>query len=352
MSEGNLRRFLLYTASAGAASCVAYIILRWLLWWLAPFLLAATCAAALEPTMRFLQRRFRFRRSFAALVLTLFTLFLLGGLLSLLGTTLARETRSLLEAAPALLATLPEALSRLLERIERYSAACPLWLRESIAETLQRYANEASGLLSALAARLLSALASCAAELPAFFLFTATTVLGLYFILSSMPELHVLLQKHCPNNGLRTLAHLRDGMARTISHWLRAELTLCALTFCEVLVGLLLLRRPYALLLAVLITLVDALPVFGAGTVLVPWAAVALLTERAPLAVALTALYLLTLTVRSIMEPRLLGAQTGLPPLFSLLAMYLGFCAFGVTGMVGFPFLLLLASQLCNSETN
>ena len=346
MSETKLRRFLLYAASAAAAGVVGYIGLRWLLWWLAPFLLAAACAAALEPIARFLQRRLRFRRGFAALTLTLFTLFVLGGLLSLLGTTLAREARSLLETAPVLLAALPETLARVLERIERCAAACPLWLRESIAETLRRYADEADGLVRALAARLLSALASCAAQLPAFLLFTATTVLALYFTLASLPELRALLQRHCPVGGLRTLSRLRDGVTRTATRWLRAELTLCALTFCEVLAGLLLLRRPYALLLAVLTTLVDALPVFGAGTVLVPWAAFALLTERAALAVALIALYLVVLTVRSVMEPRLIGAQTGLPPLFSLLAMYLGFCAFGFAGMVGFPFLLLLASQL------
>ena len=346
MSETKLLRFLLYTASAAAAVGILTVALRWLVWCLAPFLLAAAFAAVLEPAVRFLQQRFRFRRGFAALVLTLFTLFVSGGLLSLLGTTLLREARALLEGAPTMLAALPDALSALSERVARYAAACPAWLREGITETLTRYAAEAGGLLRKLTAWLLSALASCAAGLPAFFLSAATAVLALYFTLASLPELGALLRKSCPDAALQRLTRLRDGVARSLSRWLRAELTLCALTFCEVLSALLLLRRPYALLLAVLVTLVDALPVFGAGTVLVPWAAFELLMGRVPLAVALGALHLVTLTVRSVMEPRLLGAQAGVPPILSLLAMYVGFCAYGVSGMVLLPFLLLLFAQL------
>ena len=88
---------------------------------------------------------------------------------------------------------------------------------------------------------------------------------------------------------------------------------MCFLTFCQLLLGFFLLRERYALLAAFLVTLVDALPVFGTGTVLIPWALVKLLSGNVPRAAALLALYLCTLTVRNIMEPRLMAAQAGLP---------------------------------------
>ena len=50
--------------------------------------------------------------------------------------------------------------------------------------------------------------------------------------------------------------------------------------------------------------------------------------------------------VRSVLEPKLVAAQAGLPPLASLAAMYVGFCAAGVAGMVLAPVLLLLVKQL------
>jgi len=346
MSDARLKRFLLRAAAAVTAAALVYAALRYLLAWLLPFLLAAACAAMMEPAVRFLQRRLGFRRSFASLVLTLFLLFLFGGLLLLLGTTLTGEAYDLLRRVPDLAAAVPNALAGLTERVESGSAACPPWLRRAIETTLMRYAAEAGDPLGALADRLLGALAAVAAALPRFFLSAATAVLAIYFTSSSLPELSGQLKAHASARTRERLLRLRDGLAHSLVRWLRAELTLCAVTFAELLAGFIFLRQPYALLLAFLITLVDALPVFGTGTVLVPWAAAELLFQHIPKSVVLCVLYFVTLTVRHVLEPRLLGAQVGLPPIFSLMAMYLGFCAFGVTGMVLLPFLLLLAAQL------
>jgi sporulation integral membrane protein YtvI len=278
--------------------------------------------------------------------MTLFALFVLGGVLSLLGSTLLREARALLDGAPVLLDALTDAVASLNERAALYAEACPPWLREGVTRSLARHAAEAGDLLQALTARTLAFLAERAAGLPTMFLSIATAVLALYFTLASLPELREGLRKRAPTGVTERLALLRGGVARTAAHWLRAELTLCGLTFCLVFAGLLLLRRPYALLLAVLTTLVDALPVFGAGTVLVPWAAGELLLGNAPLAAALAFIWLVTMTVRGVMEPKLLGAYSGVPPVLSLLAMYLGFRLCGVAGMVAFPFLLLLLFHL------
>ena len=126
--------------------------------------------------------------------------------------------------------------------------------------------------------------------------------------------------------------------------------TLSLITFSELLVGFLLIRQRYSLLLAFLITLLDALPVFGTGTALVPWAVFTLLFGFPPKAIVLLALYLCTLITRNTLEPKLLSAQAGLPPIASLMAMYLGARAFGVAGMVLFPLLLLLAAQMLRTK--
>ena len=350
MHDAQLKRFLLYAASAAAAAALLYVTLRYLLVWMLPFLIAVAAAAAMEPAVRFLQTRLHLRRGFSSLIVTLFLLFVLGGLLSLLGTTLSGEAVSLLERAPALLAAAPAALDAFLARIERYSALCPPWLRASIEETLTRYVAEAGDLLGSLVDRLIASLGALAAALPGTLLGAATSVLATYFTSAVWPDLRSTAKSRLSGGTLQRLRFVRSGVTRSITRWLRAELTLCSITFCELLAGFTLLRQPYALLLALLITLVDALPVFGTGTVLVPWAAVELLLGSVPKALALAALFLVTLTVRSVLEPRLLGAQAGLPPIASLCAMYLGFCTFGVGGMVLFPFLLLLSAQLLQRE--
>ena len=89
-----------------------------------------------------------------------------------------------------------------------------------------------------------------------------------------------------------------------------------------------------------------ALPVFGTGTVLLPWAAACLLLGQAPRAVALAALYAVISAVHSFLEPKVMAAQAGLPPLAALAAMYAGFRAFGVAGMILLPVALLFVKQL------
>lgn len=110
--------------------------------------------------------------------------------------------------------------------------------------------------------------------------------------------------------------------------------------------GFTLLGLDFALLAAAFTALVDALPVLGTGTVLLPWAALALLTGDGGLALGLTVLYAVGLLAHSLLEPRLLAGQVGLPPITALLAMYLGFHFMGVGGMVVLPVALLLVKQL------
>ena len=346
MREEALRRFLLLSLSAAAALGSFYLFFRYLLPWCLPFLIAALVASLLEPIVLRWQRTLNFRRGFSSLVLTLTLLFLLGGLLSLLWTTLLSQLDALLSAAPAFFDALPEAAEGLLARLERSGALRSPWLEGFLRERLLHAVSDADSLLRALSARAVSALTAAASALPGVLLAAATCVLAIFFTSASYPALHAAPGKLLPPKTLAALRRLRSGAADSLARWLRAQAMLSCVTFFELLLGFLLMRQRYALLLALLITLLDALPVFGTGTALVPWALFTLLFGFPPWAIVLLALHLCTLITRNTLEPKLISAQAGLPPVASLFAMYLGYCAFGVAGMILFPFFLLLVSQV------
>ena len=303
MNEERLRRFLTLSLALFMGASLFYVCFRYVLPWCLPFLLALLVAALLEPVVLYLRRKFHFQRGFSALILTLTLLFLLGGLLSLLWSTLLSQTNALLAAAPAFFDAIPAAADDLLSRLEQFSASSPEWLSSYLHEQLFRAVTDADSLLRSLSSR-----------------------------------------------AMAKLRLFRGGVMRSLARWLRAQATLSLITFSELLIGFLLMRQSYSLLLAFLITLLDALPVFGTGTALVPWAVFTLLFGFPPKAIVLLALYLCTLITRNTLEPKLLSAQAGLPPVASLFAMYLGYCTFGVAGMVLFPFLLLLFAQIRNAK--
>ena len=234
--------------------------------------------------------------------------------------------------------------------MEQFSASSPEWLSGYLHEQLFRAVTDADSLLRSLSSRAMAWLGSAAAALPGGVLAIATGVLAIFFTSASYPELCAALEHAVPEEAMAKLRLFRGGVMRSLARWLRAQATLSLITFSELLIGFLLMRQSYSLLLAFLITLLDALPVFGTGTALVPWAVFTLLFGFPPKAIVLLALYLCTLITRNTLEPKLLSAQAGMPPVASLFAMYLGYCTFGVAGMVLFPFLLLLFAQIRNAK--
>ncbi|RHS31797.1 sporulation integral membrane protein YtvI [Ruminococcaceae bacterium AF10-16] len=337
MNEERLRRFLTLSLALFMGASLFYVCFRYVLPWCLPFLLALLVAALLEPVVLYLRRKFHFQRGFSALILTLTLLFLLGGLLSLLWSTLLSQTNALLAAAPAFFDAIPAAADDLLSRLEQFSASSPEWLSGYLHEQLFRAVTDADSLLRSLSSRAMAWLGSAAAALPGGVLAIATGVLAIFFTSASYPELCAALEHAVPEEAMAKLRLFRGGVMRSLARWLRAQATLSLITFSELLIGFLLMRQSYSLLLAFLITLLDALPVFGTGTALVPWAVFTLLFGFPPKAIVLLALYLCTLITRNTLEPKLLSAQAGLPPVASLFAMYLGYCTFGVAGWYSFP---------------
>ncbi len=346
MDEKKLVRFLLLGGSALAAMLLFYVFFRFFLRALAPFLLALAAAAAMEPAVVFLEKKLHLRRSFSAAVLTLFLLFLLGGLLAFFGASLLSQAERLLTHLPTFAERLPQLTQSLSDRLARMGAALPEWLRGTLDDFFADFGKTLSSLLASTASWLMGKLGGFAAAVPKSLLSVATSLLAVYFTSAAYPTLRAWARQLLPQAGRSAAQSLRTTLLR----WLRAQLTLFSLTFSQLFLGFTLLGTDFALLGAFLTALVDLLPVLGTGTVLIPLALFSLLAGNAPRALGLAALYLTTLLVRNVTEPKLLAAVAGVPPIVSLAAMYLGFCAFGVSGMLLFPLLLLLTATLIREK--
>lgn len=336
--EQRLVRLLWY----GAVAAAVYGALRYALPALLPFLLALALAAALEPVVSFLHRKLRWKRGFTAAVVTLALLAVLAALVIGLAARCVEQALALLAALPHELESLSAPLDDLRRRVDQFCADCPAtlrrWLEQGLSD-LPRLAATVAGQLSGKALGWLSRLMS---SLPALLLGCGTTVLAVFFTLESYPQVMAFLRRCLPPDCREKAAGWKAGALGTLGKWLRAECLLLGVTFVQLLAGFWLLGQEYAVLLAVVIALIDALPVLGTGTVLLPWAAICCLLGDVGRGMALAALYLVIFAVRSVLEPKVMASQAGLPPLATLAAMYVGFRLMGVGGMLLFPIALLL----------
>lgn len=323
----------------------AFVFFRWLLGPLLPFLLALALSAMAEPLVQRVRRWMGVRRSFAAALVTTLLLAIPGGAAALALVRLGVELRQWSTRLPEMVAGFPAMWNGLLDRAAEWYAASPAFLRSALDALAGQMMEEGPSLAGDVGSWLMGAASSLLSALPDAGLFLMTTLLAVYFTSLSYPAILAFLKRQLPRSWQAKCRDAAQCFRSTILKWLRAEALLILATFVILLTGFLWMGLDYALLAAAFTALVDALPVLGTGTVLIPWALGCLLLGDTGRGLALLVLYAVGLIVHTLLEPRLLAGQADLPPITALLAMYLGFHFMGVGGMVLMPVCLLLLKQ-------
>lgn len=316
---------------AAAVTTAVVLGVKYLWGVLLPFALAWVLSLAIDPVARRLGARTGVPRGVWAVLLLLIAI---GGLIAACCAGAARAVRELQELLAALIGrgtAADGAGTDLLDRLA--SVLAPQW-REALYEWGHDLAERAlSEVVGALSAALPSLAASLLGALPSAALFVLVTVIsGFYFCLE--PGLVGRSITACLPSKLASRLPSWRARVRAVSfRYLRAYLLLLCVTFSALLVGFLILRVRYALLLSLAVAVVDLLPVLGVGTVLIPWAVVLLLRRQFYQGFGLLILYAAVTVLRQVVEPRLIGKSLGLHPLAALVAGYAGWRWFGVLGM-------------------
>lgn len=333
---------LLYSALAVGG---IWLAVRFLLPWLSPFLLAFGLAALLEPAVRAMVRG-GWRRSIAAGVLTLLLLALLvWGVLALTAKGVSAVT-DFAGQVPELMAALGQVLESAEQRVLAYIAAAPDGVADYLKTALDAVGSALYALPAALSQWLLDALRRTAQASPDFLLFSVTAGIGTYFISAAYPRTKAFIKAQLPESFCRRAESFAAELKNGFGGFLRAQLILMVMTLFELLLAFVLLGVKNPVGIAAVTALIDALPVFGTGIVLVPWAAYALLTGAAGLGIGLLICWGIVNLVRSCVQAKLLGDQIGLDPLVSLAAVYIGWRVWNVWGMLFFPLLFAAVQQL------
>ncbi len=318
---------------------------KYLLPWAAPFILAYAVAALLELPMGFLLRH-GWRRSPAAAVLTLAVLGLLSWAVVSLSLWAINAATDFAKQTPALMLEVGDSLGSLQNGILLYVDAAPEGVKEYMETALDALWEGLYDLPLLLSQWALDGLKAMAQASPDILLFIVTAGIGTYFISATYPRTTAFILAQLPERFRSRLEGLREDMKGSFLGFLRAQVLLMLLTFFQLLLGFLLLGVKSPVGLAAITAAIDALPVFGTGIVLVPWAIYSLLLGSTKLGIGLLVCWIVINLVRSCIQAKLMGDQIGLDALASLLAVYVGWRVWGVWGMLSFPIILVTLQQL------
>ncbi len=324
--------------------------LRYALPLMLPFLLGLGIALAAEPLVGLCTRRLRMPRIAATALAVTATLIMVLTLLTLLLSALLRQLGQLAGVLPEMAQAVQHGLISLEDSLLSLARRAPEGMQRMVTQWVLNIFHNSSQWSDALLSHLPGIASSILGRIPNGALMLFTMVISAYMISARLPDLRGLLSRRVPESWrekvLPTLGKLRHCLGR----WLAAQARLSAMSFAVMALGLLLLRVPYAPVWALGIAVVDALPVLGSGTVLIPWALVCFLQGSSARAVGLLAVYILVTAARSVLEPKWLGRELGLDPLLTLAAMYAGFRLWGVLGMILSPMVAVISTELVKSQ--
>ena len=323
-----------------------WLLARYLLPILLPFLLAGLLALSAEPLVSFLHGRLRLRRAVASGIGVLIALLLTVLLVLALCALLLRQLGNLSGVLPDLGQTAQEGMESLEGFLMNLAQKTPQAVSPILTHGVENFFSDSTQLLDQVTAKALSLASGVLTRIPDSALGFGTWILASFMISAKLPDIRSWAAQKLPDSWRQQYLPAVKRLKRSLSGWLTAQLKLTCITFGILCAGFLILRIHHAPLWAVLISLMDALPVLGTGTVLVPWSLVCFLQGEYARSLGLLGIYAVAALLRSVLEPKLIGKQLGLDPLVTLLAMYTGYRLWGIAGMLFSPLLAVTVTQL------
>ncbi len=206
-------------------------------------------------------------------------------------------------------------------------------LKSALTDFLTGAASRASSYVAGLAAGVVSAL-------PSFAFGSAVGIASLFYFTFGHEKTAEAVKSILPKKHRESICSCIGSAIRGLGRFVRSYSAIIAVTFTELLVGFLIMKVEHAVVFAMLISIIDILPILGVGTVLVPWAAACLIMGNTGRAIGLLILLGLIWAVRQPVEAKLIGRGAGVHPVFALMAVYAGYQLAGVFGMIAAPTIL------------
>lgn len=301
-----------------------------------PFVLAYLLAELITPAVRFLKKYLHLPVALSGVVLILLALGILGVLLFFLG-------RMLLFQAAEFSKNFAVYRSMFFDCTHGFCCMVDGWFCLADGTSEQFFLQNFLGTEQRIRSSAMSSLPGKITEILRFFasfFAEAVVTFAAAVLLLSYRERREKKGEHDPL--FEKIDRIRGRLLAAGAAYLKTELILSGLIalFCSI--GFFFVKREYAVFLGILTAVLDALPVLGSGCVLVPWSLISVISGDYLSAGILIAVYVACILVREFLEPRLLGNKIGIPPLYTLMAVYLGVKLFGVAGVILGPLCLIL----------
>ncbi len=305
-----------------------------------PLIVALITALFLEPVVKLLGKRLKFKRHFIVMIVfTVFTL-IIGTLTFFTTTKLIGQGVKLVEDSPQYINNIMEIWADLEERFQNAAQHLPVEMIQAMTEEVNSFMNT---IMTSLRQNLnIENISAALSYIPNFLVSFLVYLIALFLFMIELPKIKSEIYDRLTEETSKKVSFMTERLSAVVFGFFKAQFLVSIIIFISSFIGLLFISPRTALIMSVIIWIIDLIPIIGSIVILGPWALYHLLVGNIVIGTKLAILAAVLLIIRRTVEPKVMGTQMGLSPLATLIAMYLGLKLVGILGFIIGPLLLIL----------
>ena len=309
---------------------------------LAPFIIAFILSLFLNPLAERLQKRFKLPRGLTAILVIILAVVLLGGVFGGIIYKVISEIKVIYTQLPEITDSIMQWIENVQQNLSHFYMSMPDDIQNIFDNMGNNLKDSLKHIINDNYKPVMHGAGNVAKKLPSIFIAIIVFILSLFFMVSGQGNVDGLIRKIIPKRIIEKATDIYGEIKKYLGGYVKAQLIIMSIAFVLIFTGLSILRIDYALLIALGVAVLDALPFFGSGAVLIPWSIISFISLNFGTGIGLLILYLSIIFTRQMIEPKIVSSKIGINPLVTLMSMYIGYRVFSIGGMILGPIVLVL----------
>lgn len=299
-----------------------------------PFVIGWIISLIAAPLARFLEEKLKIKRKAVSALVIIVVLACVVLLVYGICAKLINEAVGFANELPELWHKVETEFNRIGNNLDVFYRRLPVDLQERLVILGNELGNFFSDIIGDIGTPTFTAVGNMAKRLPDIFMAVIMTLLSAYFFVADKASLSGFIKKNMPGSIYYRFELIRRSLQNAIGGYFKAQFKIEIWVYIIVFIGLMILKVNFAFLIAFGIAFLDLLPVFGTGTVMLPWAVIAILSGEYKMAIGLLIIWGVGQLVRQLIQPKIMGDSIGIAPIPTLFLLYIGYKLAGVAGMI------------------
>ncbi len=322
----------LITALAVLLLCI-FLLPKCILFFM-PFILGWVISLIASPVVRFFEEKLKVKRKAVSALVIVSVLAVVVLLVYAVVVKLIEEGVNFINELPQMRDSIIAEFTQVGASLQGIYDRMPADVQQTWDHAVGEMGNYFSNAMGNVSFPSFETVGNVAKAIPDIFLGVVICLLSSYFFVADKTYMPDVMKKYVPNSIRYRLDLIRRSFSKAIGGYFKAQLKIECWIYILLVIGLMILDVRYAFLVALGIAFLDFLPIFGTGTVMLPWAVIELCNKNYKMMFGLLVIWLVGQLVRQIIQPKIVGDSIGMDAIPTLFLLYIGYKISGVVGMI------------------